>query len=398
MMSDDISVVTGAIDSKTTYEQLHVESARMVFVNAEDTLNTNIILTVREVNPSVPVVALADHEDSIDILELSGATHVLQLKQRLGEQLASRISAGAGSAHIVGRFKDLRIAEFVVHETDLAGRTLAESRLRELTGVNVVGLWEKGQLKPISENTRFSRFTIPLAIGTEEQIGKLNRLIGVPDPGVTPVLIIGAGRVGRAAAAAMELRGVPVHMVEKNGALAKDLADVVEQFVVGNAADRDVLLEAGLEDASAVALTTNDDAVNVYLTIYCRRLKPEINIVSRITHERNVEAIYRAGADSVLSYSSLGREYVVSRLFDRDPIMVGEGADFFFVDTPRSLAGKTLAGSDVGARTGLIIVAVEGSGEMSTNPAADTVLPASGRMLMIGTAEQRQLFAQHFEH
>jgi K+/H+ antiporter YhaU regulatory subunit KhtT len=111
-----------------------------------------------------------------------------------------------------------------------------------------------------------------------------------------------------------------------------------------------------------------------------------------------VEAIYRAGADSVLSYSSLGREYVVSRLFDRDPIMVGEGADFFFVDTPRSLAGKTLAGSDVGARTGLIIVAVEGSGEMSTNPAADTVLPASGRMLMIGTAEQRQLFAQHFEH
>jgi hypothetical protein len=34
----------------------------------------------------------------------------------------------------VGRFKDLRIAEFVVHETDLAGRTLAESRLRELTG------------------------------------------------------------------------------------------------------------------------------------------------------------------------------------------------------------------------------------------------------------------------
>jgi hypothetical protein len=26
------------------------------------------------------------------------------------------------------------------------------------------------------------------------------------------------------------------------------------------------------------------------------------------------------------------------------------------------------------------------------------VLPASGRMLMIGTAEQRQLFAQHFEH
>ena len=66
--------------------------------------------------------------------------------------------------------------------------------------------------------------------------------------------------------------------------------------------------------ASSVLLTTNDDAMNIYLAVYCRRLNPALRIVSRITHERNVEAIHRAGADFVLSYTTLGVEAVMSLL------------------------------------------------------------------------------------
>ena len=49
-------------------------------------------------------------------------------------------------------------------------------------------------------------------------------------------------------------------------------------------------------------LTTNDDAMNIYLAVYCRKLNRDLRIVSRITHERNVEAIHRAGADFVLRF------------------------------------------------------------------------------------------------
>ena len=59
-------------------------------------------------------------------------------------------------------------------------------------------------------------------------------------------------------------------------------------------------------------LTTNDDAMNIYLAVFCRKLNPDLRIVSRITHERNVEAIHRAGADFVLSYTSLGVESIMS--------------------------------------------------------------------------------------
>ena len=52
--------------------------------------------------------------------------------------------------------------------------------------------------------------------------------------------------------------------------------------------------------------------MNIYLTVYCRRLNPKARILTRVTHERNVEAIQRAGADFVLSYASLGVQTVYS--------------------------------------------------------------------------------------
>ncbi len=52
--------------------KVRVTKARLVFANSSDTVNTNIILTVREVAPEVPIVANVEEKYSIDILELSG--------------------------------------------------------------------------------------------------------------------------------------------------------------------------------------------------------------------------------------------------------------------------------------------------------------------------------------
>jgi voltage-gated potassium channel len=67
-----------------------------------------------------------------------------------------------------------------------------------------------------------------------------------------------------------------------------------------------VLERAGIDDASAVIITTHDDDMNVYLTIYCRRLRPDMRIIGRANLDRNVTTLYRAGADAVLSYASTG--------------------------------------------------------------------------------------------
>ena len=51
--------------------------------------------------------------------------------------------------------------------------------------------------------------------------------------------------------------------------------------------------------------------------------QPDLRIVSRITHERNVEAIHRAGADFVLSYTTLGVDSIMSLVNGAATVTVG---------------------------------------------------------------------------
>jgi Trk K+ transport system NAD-binding subunit len=226
MMIEDegVPVVTGEIDAIDTYRAAGAERARLVLANSSDTVNSNIILTVRELSEAVPIAAVAESQDSIDVLELSGATHVLPLKHRLGEHLANRVSAGMERANVIGRFHDLLIAEFPVHNSPLQGRTLRDIHLQEYTGVRVVGLWEGGRLEPARSEHRLSPLCAPVAIGTQEQIQALNEVLVIYDANPNPVLILGGGKVGRAAARALKRREIPVHIVERDAALEASIA------------------------------------------------------------------------------------------------------------------------------------------------------------------------------
>ncbi len=397
LAGDDIPVVIGEIDSRETYERLRVGEARMVVANAEDTTNTNITLTVREIAPEVPVVAVVENEDSVDILELSGATHVLHLKRKLGEHLATRVALGHRRVHLIGSFMDLLIAEFTVQNTPLSGLTLQDTKLREITGVSVVGVWKRAQLLPASPDLRLTEHSIPVVIGVREQITALETLLTEEQANPNPVVVIGGGKVGRAAAHALKDRGVMVHIIERRETLIPRIGDLPDRLVIGDAADRGVLMKAGLAEAPAVILSTNDDAMNIYLSIYCRKLNPALRIVSRITYERNVEAINRAGADYVLSYASLGRETIYSLVLGREPILLEEGVDLFDVPAPDSLKGKTLSGSQIGARTGLIVIGLYEDGRCLTNPPPDRKLTPGCQLLMVGTDRQRQAFHDIYE-
>jgi Trk K+ transport system NAD-binding subunit len=145
-----------------------------------------------------------------------------------------------------------------------------------------------------------------------------------------------------------------------------------------------------------VLLTTNDDAMNIYLALYYRRLNPDLRVISRITHERNIEAIHRAGADFVLSYPSLGAESVMSLLQRRESVILGEGFDLFYIPAPAILAGKALADSHIRARTGLNVLALrQPDGEVVPVTAA-TVLNPDCELVMLGSEAQRQDFIKEF--
>jgi Trk K+ transport system NAD-binding subunit len=393
---EGVSVVTGDLDSVATYRALRVDDAKLVVANLRDAENSNVALTVREECEDVPIAAFAEEMESVDVLELSGATHVLPLKHRLGEYLASRVTVGPAHAHVVGRFKDLVIAEFPVENTGLAGRTIRDTRLRELTGLNLVASWQRGRLLPARADTLLTEHSVAVVVGTEDQIAELDAMFVIYSANDNPVLVIGGGKVGQATARALRRRDVAVCLVERDAALRPLLSEVCDQVVIGDASDRNVIMKAGLEVTPTVVLTTNDDSMNSFLAVYCRRLNPAVHIVSRETHERNLEAIYRAGADSVLSYSTLGVKSLLALVLGSHAIFVGEGVDLLVEPVPQSLAGERLRDAGISERTGLNVVALEQPGGGVENASAGTLLAEGAALVMLGTREQRKAFRAEF--
>jgi Trk K+ transport system NAD-binding subunit len=392
LLSEGISVVTGSRSDGATYSAVHAGGARLVVANLSDTENTNITLAVREVARDVPIVALAENMDSVDVIELAGATRVLPLKQQLGQQLATRVSDGIRSAQRIGSFGELVIAEFPIHGTALPGRTIRDSKLRALTGLNIVAVWERGHLLPASPDTMLSEHSVPVVVGTEDQITELDALFVIYQTEEAPVLVIGGGNVGQAVAEALHARGAHVTILDSDPDLRVRLEQVSDRVVIGDAAHLETVKEAGIETVRSVVLTTNDDAVNLFLTIYCRKLSDTAHIISRISHDWNLEAIHRAGADFALSHGSLVVQTLVAMVTGRDLIVVGEGTEFFVERAPAHLCGKPLAESGIGASTGLNVVAIQENGSFNANPSAESILTEGCELVMIGSTEQRQRF------
>ena len=319
---------------------------------------------------------------------------MVALKIQLGEYLARRVDVGRVEAHVVGGYRELQVAELPVRHTPFAGLEVRDTRLRETHGMSVAGIWMRGRLLPAYPMTRIDPAGVLVIAGTSDQLATLNRSLAREQPPgeAGAVLIIGAGRVGHAAAAALRQAGIRTHVVEKDARALSSMAAVADLLVEGDAADREVLARAGLADAASVVLTTNDDAMNIYLAVYCRRLQPDLRIVSRITFDRNVEAIHRAGADFVLSYASLGAERVFSILRGRETVILGEGVDLFTRPVPKALEGRTLQEGAIGSLTGLCVIALQDRDRFVTEMHSGTVLPAGAELVMIGSLEQRRAF------
>jgi voltage-gated potassium channel len=387
-----VKVMVGDTDDPETYRNVRVENACLVVATGTDVANTNIAFTTRQISDKPMIVATAKDIPSVEILPMAGANKVLRLDEMLGQFLARRADGAATRAHVVGEFGPLLIAEATAAGTDLVGKTLKTSGLRERARVIVVGGWERGVFRMASPEMEITPNLVLLLAGSKEQIEHFNKVFKVEHAVTNPVVIIGGGRVGRATGVALNRLGVDYRIIEK----IPDRVTDPERVIVGDAADMKILRKAGILRARTVIITARSDEVNIYLTIYCRRLRPDIQIISRATLERNIGTLHRAGADFVMSYSSMGANAVFNVLTRDNVLMVAEGLNVFKVKTPASLAGKRLADSGIRSETGCNVVAFTAEEGMAINPSPDEVLKKDGEIILIGTAESEECFlAEH---
>jgi Trk K+ transport system NAD-binding subunit len=388
-------VVVGHPDNPQTYHRLRIDHAALVVVMNDDITSTNIIFTVREANAHVPTVTNADMDDSLDILQLAGSTHVFQFTKLLGQALSRRVLGVSMKANVIGRFDQLLIAEAPAMRTWLQGKKLAESHLREVTGVTVVGIWEHGRFLMPGPQTLIGESTVLVLAGTEAQLNCFDQSMGYCTDQRSsngPVMVLGGGRVGQSVAHALKKRDIDYRVVEKKPGIASE--DI--HFIRGSAGDLEVLLKAGINQTPSVIITTHDDNLNIYLTIYCRRLRPDVQIISRASLDRNINTLHRAGANLVLSFSSLVTTTIMNLLQPQQMLMISEGLNVFRIALNPKLEKRTLSSIQIRENTGCSVVSIKRNEELIINPHPEIILEQGDELVLIGSAESEKKFTEKY--
>lgn len=387
-------VMLGDWDDPETYINIRASKASLFVANQSDVINTNITFTLREVAPDIAVIATAASPASVDILELAGASFVVELGVVLGKMIAQRVLGSDATDHIVGIVSGISIAEVGVAGTKVAGKTIGETNMRSICGVTVVGVWNRGKYSIATAETLIEENSVLILAGSETQFESFDQNFKSSQTTEESVLIIGGGRVGRQVGDSLKEYGLKYKIIEKQVDRVLDPAC----YVKGDAADLKTLEAAGIRTAHAVVVTTHDDDVNVYLTIYCRRLRPDVQIIARANTDKNISTLYRAGADAVLSYASTGATSIWNYAYASGTILLADGLEIRTVSVPDDLVRQTLANSGIRSSTGVNVVAIDFAGHVQTDPDPNDPIPAGADLVLIGDEDAFTKFQDTYKN
>ena len=388
-----VRVMVGPLDSVETYRRAQVAQASLVATTLPDTVNATVILTVRQASDTVPIVATAEWETSTELFTKAGCQQVIQLGELLGREMARRIAGrSGGKTHVIGKLDSLLIAEAPVAGTSLAGLTVRDSRLRERFDLNLVGVWERGSYAPGSANVRLTDDMTLLLSGSQHGFDAYDREIRVQDRPTAFAIVIGGGRVGRATSRHLAAAGIDHKIIERNSDRITDWS----RYVIGDATDPEILRSAGLDRATSVAITSHDDDVNVYLALYCRSMRGDVQILGRSTLEQNVSTLHRAGADFVLSYVPMEATAIFEIVRRGNLLLLAEGLEVFTVPVPAPLVGKSIAECRLREDTGCNVFAVRKPGGSAALPDITTPLEAGTDLILIADRDDEKRFFEKY--
>ena len=392
LYENDYRVVHADPTSIAGLEGAALGSARALVADVSDRVDAAIVLTAKEVAEDVQVISVIEEPDRQSYHRLAGADHVLSPRPLLGGSLASKVTtsvtADLGDAIEIG--DDLEAAELPIQRgSRLVGTTLAESGIREQSGVNVIGAWFRGEFEtPPSPNATLTDGTVLLVTGREDQLEELKRLtlseVRLFTPGKT--IVIGHGEVGSRITAALDEAGLAYTVVDRTEMDGVD--------VVGDATEPETLQAAGIENARSVILAMPDDTTTEFVTLVVRDISPETEIIARVQEIESVQKMYRAGADYVLSLATVSGRMIASTILeDEDVLSLDQQVEVVRTVAPK-LVGQTIGDADVRSKTGCTVVGVERNGTVITDVGPEFGVEVDDALIIAGTDEGIRQFTE----
>jgi len=161
------------------------------------------------------------------------------------------------------------------------------------------------------------------------------------------IIICGFGRVGQQLAALLVADRQKVVIFDISEQRVEEAKQEGYLSLVANATQNDMLEKAGIkQNVSTIIGATGNDVINVYITLTCRHLNKDVQIISRANRHENVAKLYQAGADTVIEpfivSGLLAAEYIGQPVAFEAIIGILHGQKNIVLETVKVKAGSLL--------------------------------------------------------
>lgn len=211
-------------------------------------------------------------------------------------------------------------------------------------------------------------------------------------------VICGYGRIGSVISQELLEHRIPQLVIDSNPAVKGNLESLEIPYIIDDATNDDVLIEAGVERATGLVATLPSDADNTFIVMSGRGLNPGLFILARAELEKSNKKLMRAGANRVVMPHLIGglkmahfivkpavSEFVELTLQNREmelqlrEMVVGEKSAF---------NGVTLVESRIRQELNVIVVAMNRKdGTTVFNPSSITRIEAGDTLIALGQGQ-----------
>jgi len=216
-------------------------------------------------------------------------------------------------------------------------------------------------------------------------------------------IIAGYGRIGRVLCNFIKEDTPDIVVLEQDRALRKTLQNDKVHYLIGDAADEELLLKAGIEKAGFLVAALATDTANVFLVLTARQLNPDIYIMARASNPGVKKKLLVAGANRVESPYDTGAISMGLKLLrpnvrtfldvafskKSDAIQIEE----LFIPEGSRYTQQALKNSGIRQDFNLIIIAIKkSSGGMMFAPHFETLLEAKDTLILMGKTNDLKAF------
>lgn len=127
-------------------------------------------------------------------------------------------------------------------------------------------------------------------------------------------IICGMGRVGWQVATALRHEKQAFAAIDLEGRHKSELEDWSIPYLIGDAADDNLLMKMGVDRAKGLVASVGTDAVNLYVVLTARSLNTDLKIAARAEEPTAISKLKTAGANHVIAPTQLGGQRLATFL------------------------------------------------------------------------------------